>query len=192
MNQKKGWHFTDETGTFALPNPQQTSYLYFPLVNQAGLISSITPTLRGDVKTGQNSFLMAPVSVEDLHNSRAARNFWLYVEGAGAWSAAGVSAPQIAQGFTEDDEQVTLEAGFLWHKLTRTSSRLGLRAAITNFAPPGVYQVELMQVQLTNCGDEPLTLTPTAAIPLYGRSADNLRDHRHVTSLLHRVHTLPH
>ena len=30
-------------------------------------------------------------------------------------------------------------------------------------------------------------LTPTAAIPIYGRSADNLRDHRHVTSLLQRT-----
>ena len=44
-----------------------------------------------------------------------------------------------------------------------------------------------MQVILENCGEETLRLTPTAAIPLYGRSADNLRDHRHVTSLLNRV-----
>lgn len=29
----------------------------------------------------------------------------------------------------------------------------------------------------------------TSAIPIYGRSADNLRDHRHVTSLLHRIRT---
>ena len=34
------------------------------------------------------------------------------------------------------------------------------------------------------------TVTPTAAIPLYGRSADNIRDHRHVTSLLHRTFTI--
>lgn len=32
-------------------------------------------------------------------------------------------------------------------------------------------------------------ITPIAAIPLYGRSADNIRDHRHVTSLLHRINT---
>jgi cellobiose phosphorylase len=30
-------------------------------------------------------------------------------------------------------------------------------------------------------------LIPTAAIPIFGRSADNLRDHRQVTSLLHRI-----
>ena len=46
-----------------------------------------------------------------------------------------------------------------------------------------------MRVTLTNTSDHPLTITPTAAIPLYGRSADNLRDHRHVTSLLHRIRT---
>ena len=49
-----------------------------------------------------------------------------------------------------------------------------------------------MQVTLTNSGDASLTITPTAAIPLYGRSADNLRDHRHVTSLLHRIRTVRH
>ena len=32
-----------------------------------------------------------------------------------------------------------------------------------------------------------LVVDATSAIPLYGRSADNLRDHRHVTSLLNRV-----
>ena len=50
-----------------------------------------------------------------------------------------------------------------------------------------------MQVTLTNIGQRARSpLTPTAAIPLYGRSADNLRDHRHVTSLLHRIRAVRH
>jgi len=57
--------------------------------------------------------------------------------------------------------------------------------------PPEGSLVELMEVVLTNVGSEPLTLTPTAAIPIYGRSADRVRDHRHVTALLHRIHTHP-
>lgn len=89
-------------------------------------------------------------------------------------------------------ERVTLEAGFLWHRVTRESARAGLRARITNFVPPGADQVELMEVTLTNVTDHRLTITPTAAILLYGRSADNLRDHRHVTSLLHRIETRAH
>jgi cellobiose phosphorylase len=175
--------------TFKLDNPQFTSYLYFPLVNEAGMMSAITPLLHGDIKTGQNSFLMMPVSLEDLHNTRSARNFWVYVADDGAWSAAGNSAWQIID---QKLDQVTLEAGFLWHKIIRDCAQVGLRAEITNFVPVGGDQVELMRVALTNLTELPLTLTPTAAIPIYGRSADNQRDHRNVTSMLHRIRTEKH
>ncbi len=195
---KANWQFIDDKGTFVLPDPDRHSYLYFPLVNEGGLVAVVTPTLHGDVKAGQNRFLTLPVSAEDLHISRAARNFWVNVEGHGAWSATGNSARQIAESFVaEDAEQVELQAGFLWHQVTRSNAALGLRAEITNFVPADgdlpveASLVELMQVVLTNVGPEPLTLTPTAAIPIYGRSADRVRDHRHVTSLLHRIHTHP-
>ncbi|MBI5566073.1 MAG: cellobiose phosphorylase [Chloroflexi bacterium] len=183
-----GWRFCDERGTFELIDPQASNYLYFPLINERGLVSVITPTLHGDLKLDQNTFLTLPVSVEDLHTSRAARNFWVKVDGKEAWSVTGNSASQIARRFN-DDEDVKLEAGFLWHTLTRMNATLGLRADVTNFVPPDADHVELMCVTLTNIGDDDLTLTPTAAIPIYGRSADNLRDHRHVTSLLQRTHT---
>ena len=192
------WHFVDEEGTFALSDPQRHTYLYFPLVNDRGLVAAVTPTLHGDVKAGQHRFLTLPVSVEDLHISRAARNFWVNVAGYGAWSATGNSARQIAQNFVaEDAEQVELQAGFLWHRLTRTNPTLGLQAEISSFVPSGAdlpaegSLVELMKVTLTNMGPAPLTLTPTAAIPIFGRSADRVRDHRHVTSLLHRIYTHP-
>ena len=45
---------------------------------------------------------------------------------------------------------------------------------------------EIMTVKITNDSDEDRAFTPVAAIPIYARSADNLRDHRHVTSLLNR------
>jgi cellobiose phosphorylase len=180
----KPWEFIRPDGAFRLEDPQRTNYLYLPLVNEAGMISVVTPGLNGDTKTGQHTFLTQPESVEDLHNTRSSRNFWVYVEGAGAWSAAGASA---AQAVAVEDEQVTLEIGFLWQKLVRTNPRVGLRAEITNLVPPTIDQVELMRVTLTNITDHPLKLTPTAAIPIYGRSADNLRDHRHVTSLLQRI-----
>jgi cellobiose phosphorylase len=181
-----GWQFCDEHGTFELANPHASSYLYFPLMNESGLVSVVTPALQGDIKTSQNTFLTLPVSVEDLHTSRSTRNFWVKVKDRGAWSAAGNSAPQTAP---RSAEEVTLRAGFLWHTVARTNRALGLRAEVTNFVPANHDQVELMRVTLTNVGDQPLAVTPTAAIPIYGRSADNLRDHRHVTSLLHRTHT---
>lgn len=186
----KRWCFVDDNGTFVLEDPHRTSYLYFPLVNEAGMMSSITPLLHGAINTGHNAHLTAPVSVEDLHNTRSARNFWVYVQGKGPWSATGNAATQIAQVFDEDSaERVTLRAGFLWHTITRENEALGLRAEITNFVPTGSDQVELMSVTLTNTGTAPLDLLPTAAVPIYGRSADNVRDHRHVTSLLHRIRT---
>jgi len=182
------WQFCDDNGSFQLDAPHTSSYLYFPLMNESGLVSVVSPTLHGDIKTNQNTFLTLPVSVEDLHTSRSARNFWVNVKGFGAWSVTGNSASQIAQRYV-DTETAKVQAGFLWHTIERTNTTLGLHAEVTNFVPANDDQVELMRVTLMNVGDQTLTITPTAAIPIYGRSADNLRDHRHVTSLLHRTRT---
>lgn len=185
----KGYQFLDNKGTFELNNPEKNSYSYFPLANESGCMSSITPSLNGDCKLGQNTFLLAPVSSEDLHNSKASRNFWVYVEGKGAWSVAGVSAIQQAQIFQDDKEETCLKAGVMWHQITRNSEDFGLKAEITSFVPATSDKVELMKVSITNISKDPIKIYPTAAIPLYGRSADNFRDHRHVSSLLHRMTT---
>lgn len=185
------YEFLDRKGTFCMGSPERYSYLYFPIANEAGVLSSVTPTLGGDSKTGQNTFLMEPVSAENLHNNRSSRNFWFYeAERKGtvkAWSATGVSAPQIAELFSGEKEKTVLSAGLLWHQITRISEEAGLQSDITSFAPVGGQKLELMRVKVTNISDEKKVLSPTAAIPLYGRSADNIRDHRHVTSLLHRT-----
>ncbi len=65
-----GWKFVNEIGDFSLDAPQNSNYLYFPLVNEAGMMSAITPQLHGDAKTGQHSFLLPPVSVEDFKITR--------------------------------------------------------------------------------------------------------------------------
>ncbi len=189
MDTANTWHFTDEDASFTLRSPHLTRYLYFPLVNEAGMMSVVTPTLHGDAKTGQNEFLTQPVSVEDLHETRTARNFWAAVKGRAPWSATGNSSWQRADPAADT---VTLEAGLLWHRVTRENAALGLRADVLSFVPTGPDRVELMQVTLTNISGAPLIVTPTAAVPIYGRSADNLRDHRHVTSLLHRIRTVLH
>ncbi|KAA8999761.1 cellobiose phosphorylase [Paenibacillus spiritus] len=190
--QTRKWEFIGADGDFRIASPHLTSYLYFPLANEAGLMSSVTPTLHGDIKTGHNAFLNEPVWAENLHNSRASRNFWIYTEEAGAWSCAGNSAAQHSRRYEAGgEEDAEVEAGFLWHKLTRRHPALPLTVETISFVPAGDDTAELMKVTLTNTGDRPLTLTPTAAIPLYARSADDLRDHRQVTSLLHRIYTLP-
>lgn len=184
---ENGWHFIDDKGSFQLPNPQYTSHLYFPLINEAGMVSSITPMLNGDAKKNQNSFLLLPTTVEDLHNTRSARNFWLRINNTLIWSVTGNSAAETANKHTPEEDIVSLSAGFLWHKITRQHKSTGLEAEITNFVPANDDTVELMRVQIKNNGGKPVQLTPTAAVPIFGRSADNLRDHRHVTSLLHRI-----
>lgn len=178
--------FLNRQGDFVLSHAQNHSGVYFPLVNAAGMISSVTPLLAGDCKTGQNTFLLAPASAETLHESRATRNFWLCPTGGQPWSVTGQSAPQRAALF-DGAEDVTLTGGLLWQKVSRINRDLGLRAEVLSFVPAAADQVELMQVSVTNESSQPLELTPVAAIPLYGRSADHIRDHRHVTSLLHRV-----
>ncbi|MEK4063657.1 MULTISPECIES: GH36-type glycosyl hydrolase domain-containing protein [unclassified Paenibacillus] len=156
------------------------------------MMSSVTPNLHGQATSGHNTFLTPPLSVEDLHNSRASRNFWVYIEGKGAWSAAGNSARQHAQAYESTSDDSELEAGLLWHRVTRESRELGIKAQITSIVPCGQDKVELMQVVLTNTGAAEIIITPTAAIPLYARSADDLRDHRHVTSLLNRIYISAH
>lgn len=182
--------YLDKRGTFTLDNPDLTSYLYFPLANEAGMMSSITPDLGGDIKLDQNTFLLEPVSSENLHNNKSSRNFWVYVKGKGAWSATGRSAKQQAKLFEEDKEQVKLTAGIMWHKVERESEEMGLKSAITTFVPQSEDKVELTKFEITNTTEEPLEITSTVAIPLYARSASNIRDHRHVTSLLHRTYTV--
>lgn len=180
--------FQDKDGSFTIQNPENYSDLYFPLAGEAGLKSSITPNLGGDSKTDQNHFLLEPVSSENLHNNRNTRNFWCRVKGKGSWSVCGASAEQDYQKFTEEQDESVLEAGFMWQKLTRSSKKYGLKAEVTSFVPVN-QNVEISIIEVENISAEEILLTPIAAIPLYGRSADNIRDHRHVTSLLHRIQT---
>lgn len=183
--------FLDRNGTFRIQRPENYSGLYFPLAGEPGLKSSITPNLGGDSKTDQNHFLLEPVSIENLHNNRSTRNFWCCIKGKGCWSATGVSAEQEAQKFTDKQDESAIEAGFMWQTVTRTSSNYQIASKITSFVSiDGAVEVAL--VEITNKSQEEMTLTPIAAIPIYGRSADNIRDHRHVTSLLHRIATTEH
>lgn len=177
--------YENAAGDFRLEGSDLAGEMVFPLVNAAGMISSVTPRLSGDLKTGQNSFLLPPASVETLHESRAGRNFFLRFSDGLLWSAAGVSAPQQAALY-EEKENARVRGGLLWHEVSRTCAQRPLTAAILSFVPADGPAVELMRVTLKNTGDQPLSFVPTAAFPLYGRSADNIRDHRHVTSLLNR------
>lgn len=187
----EGYQFIDQDGTFELKEPQGSSYLYFPLAGEQGIKSSITPTLAGDCKADQNHFLLQPVSAEELHNNKSSRNFWCIVREKGCYSLTGAGAVQEGMRAAHaQKEKSKLTAGALWHKLELISDETGLKSEILSFIPVSEHKVEIMSVSITNICKEPRTIVPIAAIPMYGRSADNIRDHRHVTSLLGRIHTV--
>src|SRR5687767_8192729 len=132
------YSFLDTEGTFRVSHPEKAGPLYFPLVNEAGLFSAITPALAGDIKTGQHTFLSIPVSAEDLHLNRASRNFWLSFpkekrRERRAWSVTGVSSWQ--QSLPPGEETCEVKAGLLWHQITRRNKTLGLEARVLNFVP---------------------------------------------------------
>ncbi|MCX5699704.1 MAG: cellobiose phosphorylase [Candidatus Omnitrophica bacterium] len=176
------YNFIDDSGSFKSLFAHKIKSLYLPLCNEL-LMSSVTADLGGDIKSGQNSFLLEPATRTSLSLSKVSRNFWVYVNKDKVWSATGVSKDlkQLRQ------DEFALEAGQLWQRISRQNNKIGLKSEILSFIPSGPEALEVMQVAITNVSKEKISFIPYAAIPLYARSADNLRDHRQVTSLLTRI-----
>ncbi len=179
------WTFKNRNGDFIFPDPEKISRLYFPLANESEFMSSITPFLKGDIKIGQNNFLMQPITSHDLHSLISGRNFWIYIDPKTSWAINSTYCPKPCA--KHKDSTSILYAGILWHTLKKTCKKIGLQIEITNFVPTSGEHIELMTIKITNISARTITFTPTSAIPIFGRSADNLRDHRHVTSLLNRI-----
>ncbi|MBN2144589.1 MAG: cellobiose phosphorylase [Candidatus Aureabacteria bacterium] len=191
-NKQFKWKFlgkTDNpTGFFFVKNANRINRLYFPLFNMQGMMSAITPELKGDIKTGQNTFLTEPQVTESILHTKNSRNFWVKTKTGKVWSVTGMSARELAEKAADPSRgNMDVKAGPGYFTILHRNEELELDAEITCFIPPAWESFEIMLVKLTNWGGKLLTLTPTAAIPLYGRSADNLRDHRQVTNLLNRI-----
>ncbi len=169
-----------ENGSFTLENVDAYSYLYFPMTNYKGMKSSITPSLGGDAKMDQNSFLLTPVTNEDSHNSFFNRNVYFRVNNEYVWSITGNTPYQMLH-----KDEVRLEAEILLHKIVRSNAEV--QCTIESFVPfKGDFQ-ELHKVTFQNISNQKMTVKPVISIPIYSRSADNIRDHRHVTSLLNKA-----
>ncbi len=165
------YRFIDNKGTFIVQNPQRFS-LYFPLTNQDGtLLSSISPNLAGDIKRDNEHFLTPPASIEDIRSNLLCRREFFIKTSRGI----------IRSSYAARD---TLEAGFLYHKMIKKAGPLAIE--ILNFIPFDIA-VEVMWIKVINQGKKEEKITPTSFIPLYGRAERNLRDHRHVSSLLNRI-----
>ena len=127
--------FLDNQGTFRLEQPENVSYLYFPIANEQGLKGAVTPTLGGDLKRNQNEFILQPVSAEELHNNKSTRNFWCYLDENACFSVTGVSAKAQAEKFTDNQDKSVLTAGPMWQLVERESREYGLSAKILSFVP---------------------------------------------------------
>ncbi len=149
---------------------------YFPLFNKHGFRSSISPFMAGDAKRDQHRFALEPIS-----------ELGLYVHGLGRNVIFNINNElYFLNGSTEKQQhdEMTLEIDLLYQKVTRKSQIYTIETTsyVAIDAP-----VELHQVVYKNHSNVNQALIVTTAIPLYARSADNMRDHRHVTSLLNRI-----
>lgn len=167
-------------GRFQLRNFEKYNYLYLPLCNHNGLKCSITPTFNGDIKIDQHHFALPPASNLDLINPNNARNVYFKVDGS-LWNITGNTLFQHL-----NPDETILEGGFLYQKVIRKSKEF--KVEVTSFVPEIIQNIEMHKVEFTNLSDKDLEVVACVAIPLYGRSADNIRDHRHVTSLLNRIY----
>ena len=193
--EKKGplWEFLPgNDASFRAPEADYISRLYFPLLNSHGMKCSITPELKGDIASAFQNYLTAATVTEELHRNISGRNFWITVEGHNPWSAAGNSAFQKMERWTGSGDSSEIEGRIGAFISRRRNERLGLESEITVFVPNTDDYVELMKVSIKNSSRESITFTPVAATPLFGRHADNFRDHRQVTTMFQKVYAENH
>lgn len=184
INKGKLWEFTDKNdGSFVAPSAEMVSRIYFPLLNRHGMKCSITPEFKGDICSDFLHYHSIPIVTEDLHRVNNSRNFWVYVEGKIPWSVTGFSAFSKADKWINETESSEVEGELGLFHLTRENKDMGLKAKTTAFVPHVEDFVEIIKVEIENTGNDIVEFFPTAAIPIYGRSADNLRDHRNVTTM---------
>jgi cellobiose phosphorylase len=149
---------------------------YFPLFNFKGLRSTMSPFWGGDLKLSHHHYATEPTTALDLYHLSMSRNIIFDVDGE-HYFANG-------QTHLQQEDKVTVEADFLSHKIIRSNDKN--RIEILSYIPLS-DTVELHHIIFTNTSSKTIQLKMTTAIPLYSRSADNIRDHRHVTSLLNQT-----
>lgn len=148
---------------------------YFPLFNLKGLKSSITPNLLGDIKLDYHSYLIEPISERGLFESYGRHIIFTINE---------IPYYLSGKGIYQQNDTVEVSYGGMYQTVNRTNSLYEIK--VTSFIALN-DNIELHEIKYKNISREPYDLKVVPAVPLYGRSADNIHDHRHVTSLLNRA-----
>jgi len=169
-----------KNGQFYIKDIDELSGSYMPLCNPYGQKSSISPGMGGDMTIDQNHFLLVPSTAQDLDQSLFKRSMYFRVNKDYTWSTSGLTPHQVLH-----KDQVDMHGSFLMQKITRTNQ--DFTCEIESFVPVGESYKELHKVSIKNTSLNDLKIKPVLGIPLYSRSADSVRDHRHVTALLNEV-----
>lgn len=181
---KLNWKFTNENdGSFVVPNAEHLPPLYFPLMNSFGMKSFVTPELKGDMASSFHKYLTAATVTEELHRNISSRNFWIKIEGKTPWSATGNSVFQKVQKWSDKAENYSVTGKFGAFTTKRLYKSVGLETEMIVFVPETDDFVEIIKIKVNNSSDKKITFTGTYSIPVFGRSADNFRDHRQVTTM---------
>lgn len=178
------WKFSKENdGSFFVENANHLPILYFPLLNTAGMKSFVTPELKGDVCKDFHHYLTTPTVTEEIHRTLSSRNFWIKVKDKNPWSATGQSAFQKIHKWNGLNDSSALKVNIGAFTTKRKQFETELVTEITTFVPEGKDFVEVLKISVSNTGKDPQTFKSYYALPIFGRSADNVRDHRQVTTM---------
>lgn len=158
---------------------QSNQGIYFPLFNTRGLRGSITPYFGGDLKRDQHRYALEPASELNLYHPHFSRNVIFSVDGD-FYFLNGQTERQL-----NDQLQVSYDPF-----IQTVERKNALHTIEAQSFIPEDGMVELHHIRYCNQSDRKQKLIITTAVPLYARSADNLRDHRHVTSLLNQVEVM--
>lgn len=150
--------------------------IYFPLMNQKGLKGYLTPFFAGHLALDHDHYVLEPTSERDLYKP-SSRNVMFYIDGK-RYDLNGQLEHQQNKAFT-------YETGYGYQKVTRQEDSVKIET--TSFLVSET-NTERHLINVTNTGDHAIQFKAISAVELYGRSAENQRDHRHVTSLLNVTH----
>ncbi len=187
--KKELWYFNEENnGTFIVDHAEKIPQFYFPLMNEAGMKASVTSELKGDLCTNFAHYLTVPVVTEDLHRVNASRNFWVCSKENIPWSVTGMNAAQKKAVWPDDKENYKVVGRLGVFETIRENKALGLKASTKTFVPINEDMVEVILVEIENTSDQPIEIQGAFAMPVFARHADNLRDHRQVTTMFQENH----
>jgi cellobiose phosphorylase len=154
---------------------------YMPLLNQKGLKGFLTPFFAGHLAIDHDHYLLEPASEHSMYASTTPRNIHIFVDGK-RYDVNGLLEHQMGQKFTYETDHT-------YQKVTRDMG--GIQCEVLSFLVLN-EDVEIHHITLKNTTDQDKTIQCISAVNVYGRSAENQRDHRHVTGLLNEIHVLDH